>query len=178
MLKRTMTLLTLLTFASAAEAANLSESVRGRAWGSAPREEDKTLCAVEIDDVSASMVRYGCKEQVIPGLPDLGMVLYGYLDGALASVSVYAEDPTGHLCGSVKDLAVAAWGTGSPQNKLLDRRTDPWRWVASAEKSGPTHIAALSWNGRECSLLAIDNRSYRKYELLRKEEMKRRAEGF
>lgn len=173
-----LTLLTLLTFASTAEAADLSESVRGRAWGSAPREEDKTLCAVETDNIYAGMVRYGCKEQVIPGLPDLGMVLYGYLDGALTSVSVYAEDKTGRLCGSVKDLAVAAWGAGSPQNKLLDRRTDPWRWVASTGKSGPTHTAALSWNGLECSLLAVDNRSYRKYELLRKEEMRRRAEGF
>lgn len=170
--------ISLLVFTRAADAASLAESFRGRAWGSAPREEDKTLCTVVVDDISASMVAYTCKEQVTQGLPNMAVVIYGYLDGGLASVSIYAEDKTGYLCTVLKDTAVAAWGPGAPQNKLLVRNTDPWRWVASADKGAPTHIAALSWNGVECSLLAIDNRSYRKYELLRKEEMKRRAENF
>jgi len=171
-------IISLLVSISSATAAPLSEGMRGRAWGSAPRDEDKTVCAVEVDDISSSMVRYACGEQIVPGVPDTGTVIYSYLDGQLVTINLYAPDTSGVLCGAVKDLALAAWGPGSPQNQLLTRRTDPWRWVASAGKSGLTHIAALSWSGAECSLLAIDNRTYRKYELLRKEELQRRAVAF
>ena len=130
-----------------AQAAPLSEGMLGRNWGSAPKPEDSTLCAVFVDSRLPRVTSYTCPEQV--GTVYLS-AMFMYLDDRLYAVILETRGPV--MCAQLRELAMGAWGKGVPSSTYLRGPLDNWHWGSSFKQ--PEYIGSFLWDGVSCKLLA------------------------